>query len=258
MIETDALFRYLVKLAVVENFYKRALRHGTNDGEENHSLVAPLITRDVPTIRMHIKQELRFRQLSGIDLRETFVTETKKKPKYILEKSQLSNKVFIHNLVQSVLRNSALRTIERLQHEFLPEDFLVHKTQGNSSEDIIGTRTQNALCAGLAGGRGYLIKQTAYGRTGLGKVCLFNQGGLAAEFFLAQDLDTERAQETYFHPTRRIVGILNEYPSRNKQERVTRITTPAQLKISVSKYLNISDKFFTNVNDLIKFFPIRV
>jgi len=139
----------------------------------------------------------------------------------------------------------------------LPPDFLRHGTQG-SSEDLIGTKTQNALCAGLRGGRGYLLKQTAYGHTGLGKVCLFDHTGLRAEFFLMQDLDRKHPTGHYFHPLKRIVGVLHEYPADTKQDRATTMVTPLDLGISVSKYLHLSEKIVSNVNDFFKFMELDV
>ena len=227
---SDSLFRYLVKFHVVENFYKRALRVGTRNGEENHKLVAPLIVRDLPSIRMHVKQNLSFRPLSSVDVRQVFVDEAGKDGAYVLEKTMLSNKVFLHGLVASVLRDSSVKTIENLQKKYLPSDYVTHL-----SDSIIGTKTQNALCAGLRGGRAYLIKQTAVENSSVGKVCLFDQTGLRAEFFLAQDLDHAHPSSHYFHPLKRIVGYINESPTLNNDERTTHLITPLQLGITPSK-----------------------
>jgi hypothetical protein len=255
IIESDPLFRYLVKFSIVENFYKRAVKGMVRDGDENHKLVAPFIIRDLPTIRMHVKQELKFRPLESLDLRQTLIDEAKQDGAYILEKRNLSSKVFIHNLVQSVLRDNALRTLENLQKKYLPSDYL------QSSEkygEIIGTKTQNALAAGLRGGRAYLIKQTAHGRSNCGKVCLFDHTGLRAEFFLMQDLDHVRPQGHYFHPLKRIIGVLNESPTSNNDDRTTTVITPAQLGITVSKYLHLGERIASNVNDFLKFMELDV
>lgn len=243
---SDSLFRYLVKFHVVENFYKRSLRHSTRNGSENHALVAPLIVRDLPTIRAHVKQQLSFRPLSDIDVRSVFIDESGKDGAYVLEKSMLSNKVFLHGLVANVLRDSSLKTIEALQKKYLPSDYLTHL-----QDNIIGTKTQNALCAGLRGGKAYLIKQTAVNNSSVGKVCLFDQTGLRAEFYLAQDLDHAHPSSHYFHPLKRIVGYLNESPTVNNDDRTTHVITPQQLGILPSKYLNFGEKIATNFNDLL-------
>ncbi|HSU72275.1 MAG TPA: hypothetical protein VLJ21_00310 [Candidatus Binatia bacterium] len=250
ILANDPLFRYLVKFSVVENFYKR--RTSVRDGDENHKLIAPLIIRDLPTVRMHVKQALKFRPLESLDLRQTFIDEAGKDGAYVLEKRMLSNKVFMHNLVQSVLRDGAIRTIENLQEKYLPSDYLDKNT------DIIGTKTQNALCAGLRGGRAYLVKQTAFGHTGMGKVCLFDHTGLRAEFFLMQDLDTAHPASHYFHPLKRIIGFLNESPTLDNNARTTSIVTPSDLGISVSKYLHLGEKLVSNVNDFLKFMELNV
>jgi hypothetical protein len=250
IISQDALFRYLVKFSVVENFYKRSLKFATRDGEENYKLVAPLIIRDLPTIRMHVAQQLRFRPLDEVNLGKLFLEESGKDGAYVLEKRMISNKVFIHALVQSVLRDNAIRTIEKLQREYLPSDYL---NKAPADDDFIGTKTQNALCAGLRGGRGYLIKQTAFGKTSTGKVCLFDHTGLRAEFYLKQDLDEMHPRSHYFHPIKRIIGVLNESPTRDNNARTTHVIAPAQLGVDPSKYLNMGEKFVTNMNDFLKF-----
>ncbi|MBI4145458.1 hypothetical protein HY493_04625 [Candidatus Woesearchaeota archaeon] len=250
IIDSDPLFRYLVKFHVVENFYKRALRASTRDGDENHKLVAPLIIRDLPTIRGFVKQELKLRQLDGLDLRQVLIEEANQDGAYVLEKKMLSNKVYVHNLVQSVLRDNALRTLENLQKRGLPSDY--------SKGGIIGTKTQNALAAGLRGGRAYLVKQTAFGRTSCGKVCLFDHTGLRAEFFLVQDFDKRHPSSHYFHPSKRIIGVLNESPTLNNDERTTTLITPLQLGISPGRYLNLGEKLFSNVSDLFKIVQLGV
>lgn len=252
ILASDPLFRYLVKFSVVENFYKRALRSATRDGDENHKIIAPLIIRDLPTVRMHVKQELKFRPLESLDLRQTFIDEAGKDGAYILEKRMMSNKVFVQNLVQSALRDGAIRTIEKLQEKYLPTDYL------DKNMDIIGTKTQNALCAGLRGGRAYLVKQTAFGHTGMGKVCLFDHTGLRAEFYLTQDLDNVRPTGHYFHPLKRVVGVLNESPTLDNNARTTTTVTPLDLGISVSKYLHLGERFVSNVNDFLKFMELDV
>ncbi len=246
VIASDPLFRYLVKFSIVENFYKRALKTSTADGQENHRLLAPLIIRDLPGVRSLVKQELKFRQLDALDFRQTLIDESGKDGAYILEKRMLSTKVFMHNLVNSTLRDSALRTIENLQKKYLPSDYVEHL-----KDDIVGTKTQNALCAGLRGGRGYLVKQTAYGQTGCGKICLFDHTGLRAEFFLKQDLQGKYPSSHYFNPVKRIIGVLNESPTSDNNNRTTTIITPLQLGITPSKYLNMGEKLVTNMNDFL-------
>ncbi|MEK6848976.1 MAG: hypothetical protein AABY01_00210 [Nanoarchaeota archaeon] len=243
---SDPLFRYLVKFHVVENFYKRSLRISTKDGDENHKLIAPLIIRDLPSMQSHVKQQLSFRALNGLDIRQIFIDEAGKDGAYILEKSMLSNKVFMHGMVANVLRDSNLKTIEALQKKYLPSDYLTHLP-----DNIIGTKTQNALCAGLRGGKAYLIKQTAVNNSSVGKVCLFDQTGLRAEFFFKQDFSVQRPSSHYFHPLKRIVGVINESPTVNNDDRTTHIVTPLQLGITPSKYLNLGEKIATNFNDLL-------
>lgn len=209
-------------------------------------MIAPLIVRDLPTIRAHVKQQLSFRPLSDLDVRRVFIDEAGKDGAYILEKTMLSNKVFLHGLVASALRDGNIKTIENLQKKYLPSDYVTQQ-----HDNMIGTKTQNALCAGLRGGKAYLIKQTAVENTGVGKVCLFDHTGLRAEFFLAQDLDHAHPSSHYFHPLKRIVGYLNESPTLNNDERTTHVITPQQLGITPSKYLNFGEKIATNFNDLL-------
>ncbi len=245
LIAADPLFRYLVKFSVVENFYKRALRTPTENGHENHRLIAPLIIRDLSSIRGHVKQALAFRHLDTIDFRQTLINESHLDGAYILEKKNFSTKVFVHNLVTGVLRDSSLKTIENLQKKYLPSDYV-------DNNGIIGTKTQNAVCAGLRGGRAYLIKQTAVGHSGCGKVCLFDQTGLRAEFFLKQDLESRHPSSHYFHPVKKIVGVLNESPTINNDDRFTTLITPQQLGIAPAKYLNLGEKMVWNMNDFLE------
>jgi hypothetical protein len=255
IIERDSLFRYLVKFSIVENYYKRALYSRIRDGAENHDLIAPLIVRDLSTIRTHVRQNLEFRKLGDIDLKHTLIAEAKKDGAYVLDGRTLSNKVYLQNVVQKVLRDKGVKTIENMQKHFLPEDFLHDVKKHN---DLIGTRTQNAISAGLLGGKSYVVKQTAYGHSGLGKVCVFDKTGIAAEFFLKKDAESRLPSAHYYHPLRKIVGVLHEYPTKDKTNRVTATITPSDLNIQVSKYLNLSDKIATNVSSLFKLMPLGI
>lgn len=251
IIRQDALFRYLVKFSIVENFYKRALRRSVRDGEENYGLVAPMIIRDLPSVRDHVRQRLSFRPIAELNLRKTFLDERHKDGAYVMDKRTISNKIYLQNLVQSVLRDTQVQTVENLHSLFLPDDFMEHHAK-KPSEDLIGTKTQNALCAGLRGGRGYLVKQTAYGATGMGKICVFDGTGLRAEFFLAREYRTLYPSSTYFHPLKRIVGYVREY-GMDKKARTEELVTPDSLGIGVNKYLDLQTKFVTNVGDWFKF-----
>ena len=241
----DEVFRFLSKLTVTENFYNRTLSTLTEfEGVENPKLVAALMVREVPGLMRHIKQEIVFLPIRGMDLKKRVIADAHQDGAYVIEMGRISNKVFLQNFVSDVMRMKCARTIEDLQKRFLPQDFLASGTAVAVETPIIGGRTQVALSAGLAGGRGYIIKQTAYAGLPIGKVCMFTADGLDREFFLAQDKDNLLNEEDYFDPTRQIVGVLRIY-GQNKTERREFRIVPSDMGIDPQQYIKKQSFFGT-------------
>jgi len=233
----DALFRYLVKFAVVENYFKRVLpsEHGVEDGHENRQVIAPLILRGLPDCKRFVRQDLTFEDLDSLSLRLKFIREMHQDGAYLMAGRFISNKVYVHDMVPRVLNRYRLSSLEVLQRQFLPRGF-----------GPIGARTLNALCCGLTGGRGYVVKQTAHGSSGMGKVLLFDGTGLHAEFALQVDKSRQYPPSMYINPLRRVVGVLSVYGV-DKNQVESKVIAPAQLNINPQKYFDIPERIIASV-----------
>lgn len=251
----DSLFRYLIKLNIIENYYKTVVlrRLSVHEGTENHDCMGVLIVRDVPDILKYLKQSVTFEDVKTIDLKRKFVVEAKKDGAYILSGRELSNKVYLHNFVHRVFRIAGIDSIEDLHKRFLPSDFVVSEGIAKQQE-LVGTRTLHAIAAGLHGGKGCIIRQTVFGDAGVGKTALFDATGLAAEFILSQNKITTHPIDMYFHPVKKVVGMLHTY-GESKGERLTKIVAPADLGIDPFKYLGLGKKF---VSKMTSFFDTEV
>jgi hypothetical protein len=233
----DEVFRFLSKLTVTENFYGRTLNHQSEfEGVENPRLVAALMVREVPGLMRHVKQEIVFTPIKGMDLKRRVIHESHLDGAYVIQQGRISNKVFLQNFVSDIMRFKGASTIELLQKRFLPQDFLASGKAVAVDTPIIGGRTQVAMAAGLAGGRGYLIKQTAYAGLPIGKVCMFTKDGLDREFFLAQDQSGILKESEFFEPKRQIAGVLRVY-GQNKAERQEFKVVPSELGIDTQQFL---------------------
>jgi hypothetical protein len=233
----DALFRYLVKFAVVENYLKRVVpgEYRTEDGQENHKLIAPLILRNLPDFKRFVRQEITFEDVGGVNLRLKLMKEMHQDGANLVVGRFISNKVYVHDLVPRVLNRYRLASIEVLQRQFLPRGF-----------GPIGARTLNALCCGLAGGRGYVVKQTAHGSSGMGKVLVFDGTGLHAEFSLQVDRTRSYPSSMYFNPLRKVVGVLSVYGV-DKNQVQSKVIAPAQLNINPQKYFDIPERIIASM-----------
>jgi hypothetical protein len=230
----DEVFRFLCRFTVVENFYKRGLGcHSQIEGIENDKMIGCLIVRNVPGIMRHIRQEIVFSPIKGVDLRKKLNDEAHQDGAYVIEYNRMSNKVFLHNFLNSVLQYKNVKRIEEFQARYLPNDFVTSGKAVAVDNPIIGTRTQVAMAAGLMGGRGYLIKQTTYAGLPVGKVCVFGENGIEIEFFLQPNVD---GVGDYFDPRRKIAGVVRVY-SHDKRERKEYHVLPAELNIEPTKML---------------------
>lgn len=233
----DEVFRFLCRFTVVENFYKRGLASASHiEGIENDKMIGCLLCRNVPGIMRHIRQEIVFSPIKGMDLRKKITDEAHLDGAYVIEYSRMSNKVFLHNFLNSVLQYKNVKRLEEVQTRYLPTDFLTSGKAVAVENPIIGTRTQVAMAAGLMGGKGYLIKQTTYAGMPVGKVCVFGENGLEMEFFLQPHVD---GVSDYFDPKRRVAGVVRLY-SHDKRERKEYHVEPAELNIEPAKFLHKS------------------
>lgn len=233
---SDEVFRFLCRFTVIENYYKRGSAAVHLEGIENTNVIGTLIARNVPGITQHIKQDITYTPVRGLDLRKKIIEESHLDGAYVLEYGHLSNKVFLQNFINSVMRHRNLKRIETLQERYLPQDFL-HSGHAVALEtSIVGSKTQVAIAAGLMGGRGYLIKQTTYAGLPVGKVCVFTHTGLEREFFLMPDAKSTLRNEDYFDPRRKIVGVVRVYGA-DKTVRQEYKITPAELKIDSRKFM---------------------
>ena len=246
----DEVFRFLCRLTVTENFYNRALNQKRQfEGMENQQLVATLIAREVPVIMRHVKQDIKFTPIKGLDLKQKIINEAHIDGAYVIERRAISNKVFLQNFVSDVMRFKCIATIEDLQRRFLPPDFISSGKAVAVDNGIIGSRTQAALAAGLWGGRGYLIKQTTYAGLPIGKVCMFTSEGLEREFFLTEDRDSLLNESAYFEPNKCIVGIQRIY-ARDKSQRKEFRVLPCELGIHPDEFLrkqSLFESFFERI-----------
>jgi len=103
----------------------------------------------------------------------------------------------VHEINNTSLQDSSTDTLL----DRLPPDF-VYADGSNFSGGDIGTKTRLAikLPMNYPSLEALQVKQTAYGRPGLGKITHFDQYGLLREFFFDYDAETET-----------IVGVRREY-----------------------------------------------
>ncbi len=206
-------------------------------------MIAPLLLRNLPDFKQFVKQDVSLDDIDGVDLRLKLVREMHQDGANLVVGKFISNKVYVHDLVPRVLRRYRLESLEVLQRQFLPRGF-----------GPVGARTLNALCCGLAGGLGYVVKQTASGATGMGKVLLFDGTGLRAEFALRVDKSKGYPVETYFNPLKKVVGVLTVYGV-DKNQMESKVISPAQLNINPQKYFDIPERIITSVKNQLQKFP---
>ncbi len=241
----DEVFRFLCRFAVVENFYKRGMKGVHLEGVENEKTVGALIVRDVPGILSHVKQDVIFTPVRGMDLRKKLIEESHLDGAYVLEYNRFSNKLFLQNFVNTVMRYKGIKSIEVLQERCLPKDFLTSGKAVALDNPMMGSKTQVAIAAGLLGGRSYILKQTAYAGLSSGKVCVFDSKGLHKEFFLSPDTQANLHSEDYFDPQRKIIGIVRVYEE-DKSVRAEYRVIPSEIGIQPDKFLP-KQSFMENV-----------
>ncbi len=264
----DNAFRALVALNVLENYFRRTVAEKTKNGsleytkvregdERDNKLVGLLMLKHRRGIQHHSTGHIKYgEKIKFAELGEKLVREASshkdgdgknhpyKDGGYVIKEGKdgssiVSDKHVFHNYLTKSLReynkvnkDNKLKNFLRLAEMLVPTDF----SASDGSSLIIGSKSQMALAAGDS----YLVKQTVYDGTEVGKVVKVGKmlEGVEAEFFLYKILDSEiqkyshLKEEAFFNPKEKVIGILRTYkPGLDKSVRNEYVITPKEIGI---------------------------
>jgi hypothetical protein len=267
----DPIFRALSQFNVLENYLRRTVAEKTKKGlsestnenkvregdERQKELIGMLMLKHRRGIQSHSSGPINYSAIPFTDLpaklvRESvsYVDEAGKKHPYkdggcVVKEGKnqwltISDKHVFHNYLKKSLTaynkanpNNKLRSFSQLAEMLVPNDFSAH----DGSSLSIGSKSLMAIAAGDS----YVIKQTVYDGTEVGKVVKVGKmlEGIDAEFFLYkvpdQELNdyTHLNDEDFFNPKEKVVGVLRTYkPGFDKSARNEFVITPKDLGIS--------------------------
>ena len=182
------------------------------EGEENEHYKGVLIVSNGKTLASKLSQggvihddpeDLEFFTLQNKeDLASYLTLQRQKDGAYIFDG--------VNNQITRVgeLNNNPSSLRERKIYSMAPPDFLSY--DGSIPLREMGTKTRLAIKMPLAyqDTSSYLIKRSAFGNTGLGKVAHFGQNGLMQEFFFEHKPDY---QGSFINPEHKIVGVYRRW-----------------------------------------------
>jgi hypothetical protein len=268
----DYLFSMLSRLNVTENYLERTVARKLDDvypeGVERahkNPIVGAVLFHSFPGIEDYLSHELEPTSQTFEELETRLLSEEEKDGGYIISQAEdgrlqvsvdkdsvsITRKPLVEAHNAKVPPDKRVKSFNELLPQYLPPDFLTIDANAEIPEKSrynIGTRTQAALAAALTGGqKSYIMKQTVIDGAGVGKVAMFDQTGLRAEFFLyrgtVEELESRYgsiAQEDYINPEQRVVGILRTYgEDKSTEARKEYLITPADLGLSrdiITKY----------------------
>ncbi|MBI5398846.1 hypothetical protein HZB03_05260 [Candidatus Woesearchaeota archaeon] len=267
--QKDQIFAMLVGLNVRENYFERTVAQGLEneyaEGEERankHPLIGTVIFEKFRGIANYLSHSPRFAHQSIAELEKRIVQEQGQDGGYIISSPANSSSddllISTRKDAVTITRKTIVRahnkreapenrvnTFGELYARCLPSDFLILDSNRVISEEErynIGTRTQAAFAAAQFGGKkSYVLKQTVIDGTGVGKVALFDESGLRAEFFLYRSSREEIERkygplndEDYFNPTQNVIGILRTYGNdKYSEKRNEFVITPKDIRLSL-------------------------
>ncbi len=240
----DPVFRALVQFNVLENYFRRTVAGTTEKGssvstkkiregdEREKELVGVIMLKHRRGIQPHSSGPLTYGKVTLSDLPAKLVRESKsytdnhncKHPYrdggYVIRENDdgsltVSDKHIFHNYMTVALKqyNKAnpsrrIRNFSKLAEMLVPKDF----SSSDGSSLAIGSKSQMALAAGDA----YLIKQSVYDGTEVGKVVKIGKmlEGIDGEFFLCKVPESNSKyikEDDFIDPKERVVGVLRAY-----------------------------------------------
>jgi hypothetical protein len=217
----DHLFYRLANFMFNENYCKRRIKsNGIKEGEEDPNLVGLLLCTQ-KNARQFCRKNIEYREFSSMDdVLEQILYEQKSDGGYVLDGTTLSNKVYFRT-------DSAIggkfdigeQEIDTFLESYLPEDFtfISGKANQEGSGKKAGTKTRTAIAMGLLADKGnsYLIRQTKYDGTNIGKLVSFGEKGVDKEFFLYKTNDAVDS-DFYFDSREKVIGVVKDYKSNEK------------------------------------------
>lgn len=268
--QRDPIFAMLAALNVRENYLERTVAKGLEDeyveGEERahkHPLIGAVLFENFAGIEDFLSHDLCFKRQSLKKLEARILKEQSKDGGYIISYPQdgsdtlkvstrkdavtITRRSIVHAHNEREKPEHRVKTFGELYARCLPSDFLILDSNRKISDEErynIGTKTQAAFAAAqISGKKSYVLKQTVIDGTGVGKVALFDESGLRAEFFLyrqsREDIEcrygqlTNEEAYTYINPRQHVVGILRTYgDDKFSEARKEFVITPQELGFS--------------------------
>ncbi len=259
----DTIFRSLVEFNILENYFRRTVAVKTKknssgstkarEGDERQKeLIGVLMLKHRRGIQAHSSGQITYSKISLSQLHNKLVKESASYTDgdgrrhhfadggYVFKEKNgelmISDKHIFHNYMTKALKeyNKAnpekkVKNFSELAKKLVPKDF----THSDGSSLIIGSKSQMALAAGDS----YLVKQTVFDGTEVGKVVKIGKG-VEAEFFLYEVPESELhryahlKKTDFFNYGKRVIGILRTYsPGLDKSERNEYVITPKDLGI---------------------------
>ncbi|MFH1332115.1 MAG: hypothetical protein ABIH63_02410 [archaeon] len=268
--DADPVFKTLVQFNVLENYFRRTVAETAKKGssvytkkvregdEREKELIGILMLKHRRGIQSHSSGPLSYSKINLTDLPAKLVKESKtytdehqrnhpyRDGGYVVKEGSngsvtISDKHVFHNYLTVTLKaynkanpDSKIRTFSQLAELLVPKDFSSH----DASSLAIGSKSQMALAAGDS----YLIKQSVYDSTEVGKVVKVGKmlQGVEAEFFLyrVEPSDTEKymdlKEEDFINPKEKVIGILRTYkPGTDKSVRAEYVITPKDIGMRI-------------------------
>lgn len=270
----DRIFRALVEFNVRENYFRRTVAGKTKKGvaeftkktregdERVKELIGILMLKHRRGIHTHSSGSIKYTTLDFSGLANKLVQESssytdsngKRQPYhdggYVVKENEgdkliISDKHIFHNYLTKALRecnranpDRKLKNFSKLAQMLVPKDF----SSSDGSSLTIGSKSLMALAAGDS----YVVKQTVFDGTEVGKVIKIGKG-VEAEFFLYKIPKSELPKyarltpDSFFNPKEKVIGILRTYvPGLDKSVRNEYVVTPKDIAISqdfIRKYV---------------------
>lgn len=265
--KADPVFKSLVHFNIFQNYFEETLNKGVKDAPEGKErrtdLVGVLMLTYRKGIQSHSSGPIEYSKIKLSELGSKLKKESDEYTDdsgvvhkyddgaYVIKQDkhgfEISDKHIFHNYIHQALRSYNKSNPERKAKNFLelakmlvPEDF----SSSDCSSMKLGSKSQMALAAAFSNPKtpSYLVRQTVYDGTAVGKVVKVGKG-VEAEFFLYKIPDSELSkydlkEEDFFNPSDRVIGVLRTYePGMDKSVRNEYVVTPKDLGISM-EFLN--------------------
>jgi hypothetical protein len=210
----DPLFYKLASFMFSENYCKRRKPFSrVKEGQEDHNLVGVLFCTQ-PNAGNYCRKDISFRNFDSMDsLLQKVISEQREDGGYVLDGQSLSDKVYFRTDTAIMKKfNLDEQGIDIFLEKKLPFDFTYLTGEDGLVKKKAGTKTRTAVSMGLLGNSGstYLIRQTSYDGTSIGKLVQFGKNGLEKEFFMLKT-DTPVESDFYFDSKEKVIGVVRDF-----------------------------------------------